>query len=230
MGETFHAPTITTGRRGSVPWELPLGRKRSIVSLAVLVTVFGVVFIGELPDKTMFASLLLAARGRTGLVWLGVASAFLVHVAIAVTIGGVLFTLLPHRLLQAIVALMFLLGALISFRDKGENDEDEQPRQLSPGADGARTVGTAFVVIFIAEWGDLTQILTANLAARYDNPLLVGFAALMALWCVAAVAMVAGRLIRHLPVVFVRRVTGVVLLVLALLAAFDAVTGVSTLI
>src|ERR1700760_3776861 len=100
---------MINGRRGGVLPELPAGRKRSVVSPAALGTVFVVVFIGELPDKSMFASLLLAARGRAGMVWAGVAAAFLVHVAIAVTIGGVLFTLLPHRVLQGIVALMFLV-------------------------------------------------------------------------------------------------------------------------
>ncbi len=194
----------------------------------VLGTVFGVVFIGELPDKTMFASLLLAAKGRSGLVWLGAAGAFLVHVAIAVTVGGVLFTLLPHRLVLGVVALMFLAGAVMSFRDTGHDDDDEIG-DSGYRIGGARTIGTAFVVIFIAEWGDLTQILTANMAARYDNALEVGIAATLALWAVAGLAMVAGRLIRNLPVVLVRRVTGVVLLVLAGLAAFDALTGISTI-
>lgn len=199
------------------------------MSPVVLGTVFGVVFIGELPDKTMFASLLLAAKGRSGLVWVGAASAFLVHVAIAVTVGGVLFTLLPHRLVQAAVALMFLVGAVISFRDTGE-DDDEDVSDTGYRFDGARTVGTAFVVIFIAEWGDLTQILTANLAARYNNALEVGIAATVALWAVAGIAMVAGRLIRSLPVVLVRRITGVVLLLLAGVTAFDALTGGSTFV
>jgi putative Ca2+/H+ antiporter (TMEM165/GDT1 family) len=196
------------------------------VSLAALATVFGLIFIGELPDKTMFASLLLAARGRSGLVWLGAAAAFLVHVAVAVTIGGVVLTLLPHRLVLVIVALMFLVGAVMSFRAE-DDDEGMDAARYRPG--GARTVGTAFAVIFIAEWGDLTQILTANLAARYDDPLGVGIAATLALWAVAAVAMATGKLIRRLPATLIRRVTGCVLLALGALALFEAVTGISTL-
>jgi putative Ca2+/H+ antiporter (TMEM165/GDT1 family) len=197
------------------------------VSLAALAAVFGVIFIGELPDKTMFASLLLAARGRAGLVWLGAAMAFLVHVAIAVTVGGLLLTLLPHRLVLAVVAVMFLVGAVMSFR---ASDEHEGMDAVGARPDRARTVGTAFLVIFIAEWGDLTQILTANLAARYNNAIGVGIAATLALWSVAGVAMVAGKMIRKLPATLIRRITGVVLLVLAGLAGFDALTGASTLI
>lgn len=197
------------------------------MSLAALAAVFGLIFIGELPDKTMFASLLLAARGRSGLVWLGAAMAFLVHVAIAVTVGGVVLTLLPHRVVLMIVALMFLVGAVMSFRAQ-DDDEGMDAARYRPG--GARTVGTAFAVIFIAEWGDLTQILTANLAARYNNALGVGVAATLALWAVAAVAMAMGKLIRRLPATLIRGVTGCVLLALGALALFEAVTGVSTLI
>jgi Ca2+/H+ antiporter, TMEM165/GDT1 family len=200
------------------------------VSPVVLATVFGIVFVGELPDKTMFASLVLASRGSAALVWLGAAAAFLVHVCIAVTVGGVLFTLLPHRVVQGVVALLFLVGAIMALRGDGDEDDDESAAGGAGRFTALRTVGTAFVVIFIAEWGDLTQILTANLAARYDNPLEVGIAATLALWAVAGVAMVAGKLMRHLPVTLVRRVTAVVLLVLAVLAAFDAITGSNTLI
>jgi putative Ca2+/H+ antiporter (TMEM165/GDT1 family) len=88
---------------------------------------------------------------------------------------------------------------------------------------------TAFVVIFIAEWGDLTQILTANLAAKYADPIEVGLAAVLALWAVAALAMLAGKLLRNLPVVLLRRITGVVLLALAVLAALDATAGIKTI-
>jgi len=76
------------------------------------------------------------------------------RVAIAVTVGGVLFTLLPHRLVQGVVALMFLVGALMAYRDTGEED-DEIADDTGYRFDGMRTIVTAFVVIFIAEWGDL---------------------------------------------------------------------------
>jgi putative Ca2+/H+ antiporter (TMEM165/GDT1 family) len=167
----------------------------------------------------------LASRGRAGLVWLGAAGAFLLHVLIAVTVGSVLFTFLPHTLVEAVVAVMFLLGAVMAFRDTGDEEEAEGVTTKP----GSRTVLTAFVVIFIAEWGDLTQILTANLAARYADPIEVGIAAVLALWAVAGLAMVAGRLLRSLPVVPVRRITGVVLIALAVLAALDAIAGIKTI-
>jgi Ca2+/H+ antiporter, TMEM165/GDT1 family len=201
---------------------------RSPVSLAALATVFGVIFLGELPDKTMFASLLLSSRGRGGLVWLGAAAAFAVHVVIAVTVGGVLLTLLPHRVVQGVVAVMFLVGAAMALRGDSGDDDGMDAAHSRPR--GVRTIGAAFVIIFIAEWGDLTQILTANLAARYQDPIGVGIAATLALWAVAGIAIAAGKLMRQVPATLLRRVTAAVLVALAGLTAFEAVTGVSTLI
>ena len=86
-----------------------------------------------------------------------------------------------------------------------------------------RVVTTAFIVIFLAEWGDLTQILTANLAVHYHSPLSVGLGALIALWAVAALAVASGQgLLRYLSIRAMRRVTGVVLLILAAVAGWSA--------
>ena len=74
------------------------------MDFAVVLAVFPIIFIGELPDKTMFASLVMSTRGRPFIVWLGCAAGFAVHVVIAVTIGVALFHLLPHQVLDAVVA------------------------------------------------------------------------------------------------------------------------------
>ena len=191
------------------------------MSFAIAAAVFPVIFIGELPDKTMFASLVLASRGRPYAVWLGAAGAFLIHVVLATTIGVGLFTLLPTRAVDGLVATLFLAGAIYAFREAGR---DHGPLIAHEAATHRRAVATAFVVVFIAEWGDLTQLLTANLAAHYQSPLSVGVGAVAALWCVAALAVVGGRgFLRFVRVDLVRRVTGVVLLVLAAVAAWAAV-------
>jgi putative Ca2+/H+ antiporter (TMEM165/GDT1 family) len=79
------------------------------------------------------------------------------------------------------------------------------------------------VVIFLAEWGDLTQILTANLAAHYHSPFSVGVGAVAALWSVAAIAVVSGqRLLRWVNIATVRRVTAGILLILAAYAGWSA--------
>jgi putative Ca2+/H+ antiporter (TMEM165/GDT1 family) len=182
------------------------------VRLYPVMVSFAVVFLGELPDKTMFASLILATRGRPGRVWVGAAAAFAVHVAIAVTAGIALVALVPHLVLELVVAAMFLAGAIYAWLERPEGDGPRPLRQ----ADGRSAIATAFVVIFLAEWGDLTQILTANLAARSHAPLEVAVGATAALWAVAALAVSAGQTLqRHLNVALIHRVTAVVLLCLA---------------
>lgn len=193
------------------------------MNLAVIATVFPVIFLGELPDKTMFASLLLASRGRPLAVWVGAALAFLVHVVIAVLIGVAVFKLLPHRVVDALVAAMFLAAAVYSFaiRNKAAETAGVAARRTA-----MRTASTAAGVIFLAEWGDLTQILTANLAARFHSPLSVGVGALLGLWAVAALAVITGTsLLRVISVRVLRVATAVVLAILAVYSSVTAVLG-----
>ncbi len=196
------------------------------MNLAIAASVFPIIFLGELPDKTMFASLVLATRGRPLAVWLGAASAFVVHVVIAVTVGVVLFRIVPHRTIEGLVAGIFFAGALLALREVAKERRGGDRQEKIVEAEVAlhrQTVLTAFVVIFIAEWGDLTQILTANLAVHYHSPVSVGVGALAALWTVAAIAVVGGKgMPRFVSVVTIRRATAVVLLVLAALSAWSA--------
>ncbi len=185
--------------------------RKVAVQFDVIVAVFPIIFLGELPDKTMFASLVMSTRGRPLMVWLGAAAAFAVHVVIAVTIGVALFHLLPQRALDAFVAAMFFVGAILALREATKAREEEALVEREV-ASHRRTAVTAFLVIFIAEWGDLTQILTANLAAHYHDALSVGIGALLALWAVAGLAVVSGQsLLRLVNIATVRIVTAVVL-------------------
>ena len=193
------------------------------MQLAIVVAVFPIIFLGELPDKTMFASLVMSTKGRPGIVWLGAAAAFAVHVVIATTVGVALFHLLPHRALEALVAVMFLAGAALALRE-AVKERDEEELVAREVASHRRIAVTAFLVIFIAEWGDLTQILTANLAAHYHNALSVGVGAVLALWTVAALAVVSGQsLLRVINISTVRIVTAVVLAGLGAWAGWAAI-------
>ena len=181
---------------------------------------FPIIFIGELPDKTMFASLVMATRGRPLQVWVGAALAFVVHVAIAVTVGVALFSLLPRRAVDAVVAVAFVIGAVYAWLSSRSAEEETVERL--PSARGV--VASAFAVIFVAEWGDLTQILTANLAARYGSALSVAVGSIAALWAVAAIAVTSGStLLRFVSIRRVRQVTAVILLALAGYALWSAV-------
>jgi putative Ca2+/H+ antiporter (TMEM165/GDT1 family) len=193
------------------------------VDLAVALTTFVVIFPAELPDKSLFASLVLGTRFRPLPVFCGVAAAFAVHVVIAVAIGGV-FALLPQRLVLFVVAALFAGGSALLLLGKEDDSEAAEAFRAVTDRSPVRIALASFGVVFLGEWGDITQITTANLAARYGDPLSVGVGALLALWSVAALALSVGRgLVQRVPARLVRRITGVILAVLAVLTLVEAI-------
>ncbi|SFK29885.1 TMEM165/GDT1 family protein [Streptomyces pini] len=191
-------------------------------SITAAAVTFGVVFLAELPDKTALAGLVLGTRYRASYVFAGVAAAFVLHVALAVAAGSVL-TLLPQQLVQGITGALFLAGALMLLLRK--DDGDEEVRKPSDQSFW-KVAGSGFMLILVAEFGDLTQIMTANLAARYDSPLSVALGAVIALWSVAAIGILGGRaLMRRVPLRLISRIAAGVMLVLAALSFYEAFTG-----
>jgi putative Ca2+/H+ antiporter (TMEM165/GDT1 family) len=187
------------------------------MSLTVALTAFLAVLPAELPDKTVLACMILSSRYRPGFVFTGAAAAFAVQVALAVAAGGAI-SLLPHRVVQALTAGAFTVGAVLLWRhgrDKAETDDEEV------GRDGVRdgfwpVASMSFAVVFLAEFGDLTQFMTASLAAHYHDPLAVGIGATLALWTAAGAAIVVGwRLLKVIPVRWLTRGAAVVMLILA---------------
>jgi Ca2+/H+ antiporter, TMEM165/GDT1 family len=182
--------------------------------VAVVGVAFAITFLAELPDKSMFASLVLSTRYRALWVWAGAAAAFALHMAIAVT-AGQLLALLPHQVVDGVVAALFLMGSAYlwwsSYREGPEEGADAA-RLGGPRDSFWRVAGASFAVIFVAEWGDITQVTAANLAARYD-PLLVFAGATLGLWAVAAVAVnIGAKSLSVIPMAWVRRITAAILL------------------
>jgi putative Ca2+/H+ antiporter (TMEM165/GDT1 family) len=185
------------------------------MSLAVAATVFAVIFTAELPDKTALASLVLGSRYRPTWVFAGVAAAFAVHVGLAIAAGSLL-GLLPHRPLEIIVAVLFAVGAVVLLRGRHGDDNDEQVELHGREPGFWRVAATSFTVILVAEFGDLTQIATATLAARYHDPASVATGAVLALWAVGGLAIVGGRgLLKVIPLTWISRIAGAIMLVLA---------------
>ncbi|MFI1012747.1 TMEM165/GDT1 family protein [Streptomyces sp. NPDC020965] len=192
-----------------------------MISFTIMAITFGVVFLAELPDKTALAGLMLGTRYRASYVFAGVAAAFAVHVALAIAAGSVL-TLLPQRLVQAVVGALFLAGALVLLLRKSDDDEEN----IKPPADQSfwKVSGAGFMLILVAEFGDLTQIMTANLAARYDNPVSVGLGAVLALWTVAGIGILGGRtLMKYVPLKLITKVAAGLMLALAGFSLYEAI-------
>ncbi|MFD9413031.1 TMEM165/GDT1 family protein [Streptomyces sp. NPDC059989] len=193
-----------------------------MLSFSVTAIAFGVVFLAELPDKTALAGLMLGTRYRASYVFAGVAAAFAVHVALAIAAGSVL-TLLPHRLVQAVVGILFLAGAAMLLLKKSDGDEE-----VKPPADQSfwKVSGAGFMLILVAEFGDLTQIMTANLAARYDDPVSVGIGAVLALWAVAGIGILGGRtLMKYVPLSLITKIAAAVMAALAVFSLYEAIAG-----
>ncbi|GAA3764315.1 TMEM165/GDT1 family protein [Streptomyces tremellae] len=195
-----------------------------MISFTVMAIVFGVIFLAELPDKTALAGLMLGTRYRASYVFAGVAAAFAVHVALAIAAGSVL-TLLPHRLVQGVVGVLFLAGAAILLFKKDEEEDDESVRAPADQSFW-KVAGAGFMLILVAEFGDLTQIMTANLAARYDSPVSVGVGAVLALWAVGGLGILGGRtLMKHVPLRLITKIAAAVMVALAGFSLYEAIAG-----
>lgn len=184
------------------------------MNLAVVLTTFALVGVAEFPDKTMIATLVMGSRSRPLPVWTGAALAFAIHAALAV-VAGRLLELLPRTALQIVVTVLFLAGAvyLLVVPEKAEEEKGAREGAAEVPGTAVRVAGTAFAVILVGEIGDLTQLLTVNLVARYHQPLSVFVGALAALWTVSAIGAFGGRaLLKVVPVTVIRRVGGLVLI------------------
>ena len=156
-------------------------------------TVFTVIFLLELLDKTALAALLLATRHRPLPVFLGAAAAFVIQSAVAVAAGSLL-SLLPREPIRIGAGVLFLVMAALLVRRNLRQEEVEEKRAVEQEeVRHRRPFVTAFTVVFVAEWGDLTQLATAALQARYQQPVVVFTAATLALWAVSAIAVVLGN-------------------------------------
>jgi putative Ca2+/H+ antiporter (TMEM165/GDT1 family) len=204
-----------------------------VIDLAIVATTFALILPAELPDKTFIATLVLATRFRHLWVWLGVITAFAVQVLIAVTAGGLL-ALAPQRLVLGITFVLFAVGAFVmikgglSSRAAEQAAADDEAAEISERAAAernltpARVFALSFVVLFTAEWGDLSQLLTAGLAARTGEPLSVFLGSWTALVVVSGLAVLAGTWLRsRVPIWRIRLVSGGILTALAIWTAVE---------
>jgi putative Ca2+/H+ antiporter (TMEM165/GDT1 family) len=201
------------------------------VDLAVVAIAFGAIFLVELPDKTFVAALVLATRYRPWAVWIGVGAAFCVQTLIACTVGKVV-TFLPHDVVEIIALLIFLAGGVLLYREAPRADveeaeaEEEYSQKASSPKSGPAAVGASFLVLFAAEWGDLSQLLTISLVGRYHDPLSVFIGAWCALLVVSGLAVVAGRfLLGHLRLSTIHYAGAAVCFLLAAVTAYQLIAG-----
>jgi Ca2+/H+ antiporter, TMEM165/GDT1 family len=196
-------------------------------------TAFAMVFPAELPDKSMFATLVLTSRfRRPAVVWCGVVAAFAMHVTVAVSAGS-LISRLPERLVGGVTALLFSVGSVLLWRGSGDSDQLERTEGALEDPDRANherfvptnlrlIVVTSFITVGLAEWGDLTQLATASLAADRGDPFSVGIGAFAVLVSVAALAaFLGGWIVKTVPLGVVRKTASLLFAGLAIWTIFE---------
>ena len=193
------------------------------MDLVVVALTFGAIFVVELPDKTFIATLVLATKFRPILVWIGVGLAFTVQTLVAVALGHAA-SFLPTDVVRLVALVMFLVGAVILFRQGRSHhlDSGDEYAEKAGDASGIKAIGASFLVLFAAEWGDLSQLLTLTLVARYEDPVSVFVGALGALLAVSGLAVLIGRaLLRVVPLHTLHYVGAAVCLALAGFTAYE---------
>lgn len=182
---------------------------------------FLAIFVVELPDKTFLATLVLATKYRPILVWIGVGLAFTVQTIVAVLLGHAV-SLLPEDLVRAVAGAIFLVGGVILLREGLRHQSAENEEIETKDVHGLQAVIASFLVLFAAEWGDLSQLLTISLVAKYEQPVAVFVGALSALLVVSGLAVVAGKQLQRFVKLHVLHYVGAAIcFVLAAVTAYE---------
>jgi len=186
---------------------------------AIFLSTFGLIFLAELGDKTQLTAMALSLRYPWQRIFVGIAAAFVVLNLAAVVVGKVLFLLLPIFWVTLVSALLFLYFGYSTLRHGcGSEDDDDAPPPTA-----ATAARTAFIMIFMAELGDKTQLVTASQAARHSDSLtgmaIVFAASTLALWLVSLLGIFAGKqLVRFIPLCWIHRTAGFMFLVFGVVA------------
>ena len=176
-------------------------------------TTFLLVAFAEIGDKSQLVCMTLAARHRGLPIVIGAIAAFAVLNLLAVLFGAAVAAWLPEWLVIMAVAVLFAgfgISALRYKEEAGDEAVEENP--------GHGIVATTFLLIFLAEFGDKTQLAVAGLGST-SEPSAVWAGATIALAITSIIGVFAGRkLLNRLPLKWIHRISGVFFLLLAVFA------------
>ena len=174
---------------------------------------FLLIALAEFGDKSQLVCMTLAARHRGLPVVLGAITAFAILNLLAVLFGAAVAAWLPDWLITLAVAVLFAAFGVSALRYREEIEDEEVAEKPGHGI-----FATTFLMIFLAEFGDKTQIAVAGMGSTTDTAA-VWLGATLALTFTSALAVIAGRKFLHrLPLAWIHRISGVFFLLLAGLA------------
>jgi putative Ca2+/H+ antiporter (TMEM165/GDT1 family) len=190
------------------------------MDFGVAASAFALLFVAEMGDKTQLTAMTLATRYRALPVAIGVCSAFLVLNVLAVLVGQVLFRYVPKQAVLLAAGMLFLVFAWKSWQASDEDEEASGP------ADARSAVITSFLMIFMAELGDKTQLALIALAASSGAVWSVFAGATLALWAVSLIGIFVGAtLLKNVPKALMHRAAALLFAGFGLLALWRAAAG-----
>lgn len=179
-----------------------------------------IVALAEIGDKTQLLALLLAARYRRPwpIIW-GIVVATLANHAAAGLLGNIVSDLLSPVMLRWILALSFALVAVWTLiPDRLDDDDARLGRAYGPFL-------ATLIAFFIAEMGDKTQVATVMLAAQYPQLILVVIGTTLGMLIANVPVVLASHFAAdRLPLTLIRRIAAAAFAVLAIYAAYEAVS------
>ncbi|MCL2523503.1 MAG: TMEM165/GDT1 family protein [Betaproteobacteria bacterium] len=177
---------------------------------------FLLIALAEFGDKSQLVCMTLAARHRGLPVALGAVAAFALLNLLAVLFGAAVAAWLPQWVVIAAVAVLFAVFGINALRYREESEDDEVEEKSGHGV-----FATTFLLIFLAEFGDKTQIAVAGLGSAADAAA-VWSGATLALTATSLLGVYAGRrLLKRLPLLWIHRVSGILFLLLAAYAVMQ---------
>lgn len=147
-----------------------------------------IVALAEMGDKTQLLALLLAARFRKPLpIILAILAATLINHGLSAVLGQFITRMVNPTVMMWILAAGFIGMAIWMLIPDELDDETENINKWQRYG----VFGATFVLFFLAEIGDKTQIATVALAARFDS----------IFWVTAGTTL--GMLLANVPAVFI---------------------------
>ncbi|MDT8282998.1 MAG: TMEM165/GDT1 family protein [Gammaproteobacteria bacterium] len=190
-----------------------------VETLPITISSFTLIALAEIGDKSQLVCMTLAARHRHWPVILGATVAFVALNTLAVLFGAGVSTWIPERVTAGLVAILFIAFGIHALHTRDEGSSEEVVERS-----GHSIFFTTLLLIFVAEFGDKTQIAVAGLASSMI-PFPVWLGSTMALVLVSALGVWFGRtVLQRFPLQWLHRLSGVIFVLFGILAAWHALS------